>query len=153
MIIQRIESQIDLISKTTELYDFRYCSKDNNSCSFQSSHIIRLFVQTNYPCEFMSGFKSHCTSINERFSKLGGFVHSRPKIKRNTFPPFSNEFLPPSKTISLTVFPIPFPLKQKHLCNYDTRCIMSSGLMFDDIIMNIITSNKLERHNEEDDCF
>ena len=29
MIIQRIESQIDLISKTTDLYDSQYFSKDN----------------------------------------------------------------------------------------------------------------------------
>ena len=32
MIIQRIESQIDLISKTTYLYYSQYCSKDNEDC-------------------------------------------------------------------------------------------------------------------------
>ena len=29
---------------------------------------------------------------------------------------------------------------------------MSSGLMFDDIIMNITRKKKLERRNEENDC-
>ena len=38
--IQRIESQIDLISKTTYLYDPQYCSKNNEDCSLKSSHII-----------------------------------------------------------------------------------------------------------------
>ena len=41
MIIQRIESQIDLISKTTDLYDSQYFSKDNEECSIQYSHIIQ----------------------------------------------------------------------------------------------------------------
>ena len=72
---------------------------------------------------------------------------------RKTFPPFGNEFLPPSKTISLTGFPIIYPFKYKDICNYDHLFIMSNGLMLDDIIMNIIRNKKLERHNEEDDLF
>ena len=35
-----------------------------------------------------------------------------------------------------------YPMKQKDICDYDPRCIMSSGLMFDDIIMGIIKNNK-----------
>ena len=31
------------------------------------------------------GFKSHSTSINERFSKLEDCLQSRPKIQRNIF--------------------------------------------------------------------
>ena len=106
MIIQRIESQIDLISKTTYLYYSQYCSKDNEDCSRQSSHIIGEFVHMKKPVEFLYGFKSHCTSINEYFSKLEACLHSRPKINRKTFPTFGNEFLPPSRTISLTGYPI-----------------------------------------------
>ena len=45
-----------------------------------------------------------------------------------------------------------YPLNQKDLCDYDPRFIMSSGLMFDDIIMNIIRNNKLEQPIEENDC-
>ena len=45
-------------------------------------------------------------------------------------------------------------MKNKGICYYDPRCIMSSGLMFDDIIMDhmkIIVSS----HNPtaENDCF
>ena len=40
MIIQIIESRIDLILKTTDLYDSQYCSKDNEDCSLKYSHII-----------------------------------------------------------------------------------------------------------------
>ena len=46
-----------------------------------------------------------------------------------------------------------YPLKQKILCDYDPRCIMSSGLMFDDIIMNIIRNKKLELQKEGYYCF
>ena len=40
MTVQRIESQIDLSPKTTDLYDPRYYSKDNEDCSLRSSNII-----------------------------------------------------------------------------------------------------------------
>ena len=80
MIIQRIESLNDLISKTTDLYDSQYYSKDNEDCSLQTFHIIRAFVQTKKPFEFAYGFKSHCTSINENFSKLEGCLQSLPNI-------------------------------------------------------------------------
>ena len=42
--IKRIEWKIDLIYKTTDLYDPQYCSKDNGDCSLKSSHIIGEFV-------------------------------------------------------------------------------------------------------------
>ena len=74
-------------------------------------------------------------------------------MKRKTFLPFGNEFLPPSKTISLTGCPIIYPLKQKDLCDCDPIFIMSNGFMFDDVIMNIISNNILERHNKEDGFF
>ena len=37
--------------------------------------------------------------------------------------------------------------------DYDPRCFMFSGLMFNDIIMNIIRNKELECHKEEVDCF
>ena len=97
MIIQIIVSLIDLITKTIDLYDSQYCSKDNEDCWLKSSHIIGEFLQTKKTFEFAYGFKSKCTSINERFSKLEGCLRSRTNIYKKTFPPFGNELLPPSK--------------------------------------------------------
>ena len=151
-IIQIIESQIYLISKTTGLYDPQYCPKDNEDFSLKSSHIIRKFVQMKKLFEFAYGFKSHCTSITEHFSKLEGCLHSIPKNNNKIFPPFGNEFLPPSKNISLTNCVIMYQLKQKDICDYDPRCIVSSGLIFYDIIINIISNKRLAHHNEENDC-
>ena len=37
-------------------------------------------------------------------------------------------------------------MKNKDLCDYDPRCIMSSGLMFDVIIMGKISKNELPHH-------
>ena len=97
-------------------------------------------------------FKSQCTSINERISKLEVHLHSR-KIRSKTFLPLQNVFLPPSKKITLKNNHFIFPMKNKYICDYDTRYIMSSGLMFDDIIMDhikIIQSS--HNYTEEHDC-
>ena len=69
-IIQIIESQLDLIYETTDLYDFQYCSKENEDCSLKISHITGEMLPIKKPFDFEYGFKSHCTSINKRFSKL-----------------------------------------------------------------------------------
>ena len=98
-----------------------------------------------------SGFKSQCTSINERISKLEVYLHSR-KNKSKKFSPLQNDFLPPSKKITLKRNNFIFPMKNKDICDYDPRCIMSTGLMFDDIIMDhikiIVSSNN---HTAEHD--
>ena len=100
----------------------------------------------------MYGFKSQCTSINERFPKLEVCLHSRRKNKSKTFPPIGNELSPPSKNITLTNDHIIYPMKQKDICDYDPRCIMSSGLMFDDIIMGTIKRNEFPHPTAETDC-
>ena len=66
---------------------------------------------------------------------------------------FQSEFLPPSKNITLKKDHIIYPMKDKDLCDYDTRCIMSSGLMFDKIIMGTIKRNVLSHHTAKTDCF
>ena len=105
-------------------------------------------MQIKKPFDFANGFKSHCTYSNKRFSELEGFLYSRPNNKRKKFPQFGNKFLPPSKNISLAVIPIMYPSKHNYICDYYPRCIMSSGLMFDEIIMDIIRNKKLERQKE-----
>ena len=101
--------------------------------------------------DFMYRFKSQCTSINELFSKLEGCPHSRQKNNSKTFPPLGNKFLPPSENITLTNDHIMYPMKQKDLCDYYPRCIMSSSLMFDDIIISIISKNEFLHPTTETD--
>ena len=101
------------------------------------------------PFELAYGFKSHCTSITERLSKLEDCLWYRRKKQRNIFPPFVNELLPPLINISLKGLPILYPLKQNYLCDYNRRCLKSIGLMFDGIIINILSNKKLEFQNEE----
>ena len=62
--IQIIESQLDLIYKTTDLYDPQYFSKYNEYCSLKYSHLIGEFVPMKKPYEFVYGFKTHCKPIN-----------------------------------------------------------------------------------------
>ena len=99
-----------------------------------------------------SGFKSQCTSINEQISKLEVYLHSR-KNKSKTCSPLQNDFLPPTKTITLKSNHFIFPMKNKDICDYDHRCIMSSGLMFDYIIMDNIKRNvSSHTYTAENDC-
>ena len=98
--IQIFESRIDLINRTTDLYHPKFCSPDNDGCSHRSYHNIGEFVLMKKLNCIQSGFQSQCTSINERLSKLELYLHSR-KNKSKTFPPLQNEFLPPSKNITL----------------------------------------------------
>ena len=102
--------------------------------------------------DFIYGFKSQCTSINERFSTLEGCPHPRWKNKSKTFPPLGNELLPTSKNITLKDYHIMYPMKQKDICDYDPRCIMSIGLMFDEIIIDIIRNKKFAHPTETNGC-
>ena len=49
--------------------------------------------------------------------------------------------------------PILYPSKQKYISNYYPRCLISSGLMFDEIIMNMIRDKALELHLEGVDSY
>ena len=101
-IIQIIESRIDLINRTTDLYDPKFCSSDNDGCSQRSSHNTGECLPMKKQNRIQSGFKSQCTCINERISKLEVYLHSR-KNKSKTFSPLQNEFLTPSKKITLKI--------------------------------------------------
>ena len=69
-------------------------------------------------------------------------VFSIEKKQKTTFPPFGNAFLPQSKNI-LKGHPIIYLLKQRDICDCKHIFLMSSGLMFDDIIMNMIRNKAL----------
>ena len=149
--VKIIESWIDLISKTAELYDPQYCLKKWTLFTQIFSYYLRICANKK-PHDFMYEYKSLCTSINERFFKLEYCLHSIWKNKSKKFIPFGNEFLTPSKNTTLTDYHNMSSMKQRYLCEYDPRCIMSSGLMFDKIIIDIITNNKLAHPIEENDC-
>ena len=67
--------------------------------------------------------------------------------------PLQNNFLPTSKKITLKSNHFIFPMKNKDICDYDPGCIMSSGLMFDNIIMdNIKLIQSSHNYTEEHYC-
>ena len=76
-------------------------------------------------------------------------VFSIEKNRKWYFHHFVDELLSPSKNIILNGHSIIYPLKQKYICDYNIRCFMSRGLVFDDIIMNMIRNKALECHEEE----
>ena len=89
-IIHINESLIDFNSHTTDSYDMKYCSKEDDNCSHQSFNYIRNLVNTRKTFVAGSVFKSHCYSINESFSKFQGLCQYIRIHKRNIFPTFCN---------------------------------------------------------------
>ena len=54
---------------------------------------------------------------------------------------FDNKFLASSKQIKLCTIDYIFPIKQGEIFDYNLLCFMSSGLMLEDIIMNLFTDS------------
>ena len=129
--IDDIESLTDLENRTIDLYDPKFCYPDNGD----ASHVIGGYVQIKKGNCIQSMFKFNCPYINKRLNELEVYLQSR-KTKSNTFSPLQKDFLPPPKKITLKKNNTIFPMKNKDLSDHDTRCIMSCGLMFDDIIMD-----------------
>ena len=83
----------------------------------------------------------NCSSIKHIFMKLGdGFPRKRGKNK-HTCPIFDNDILASSNQMKLWTTDYMFPIKQDEMCHYDPLCFMSSGIILDDIIMNIFTQS------------
>ena len=81
-------------------------------------------------------FKKNCSSIEYQYKNLGdGFNKKRGKDKF-TCPIFDNEFLASLKQLKLCPRGFIFPIKQEDICDYNRQCFMSSGFMFDNIILN-----------------
>ena len=57
----------------------------------------------------------------------------------HTFPMFDKFFLASSKQIKLCPRDYIFPIKHEDTRDYNPLCFMSSGLMLDKIIINLIT--------------
>ena len=135
--IEYMESRTDPENRTTNLYDPHFCYSDNED----ASHVIGGYVEMKKGNCIQSDFKFNCPSINQRLNKLEVHLQSS-KTKQNTFSPLQKDFLPPSKKIILKKNHTLFPMKNKDLCDHDPRCIMSCGLMCDDIIRGYIKRTK-----------
>ena len=81
-------------------------------------------------------FKTNCSSIEHQYKKLGGDFNKKGGNKF-TWPMFDNEFLASSKQLKLSPRDFIFPIKQEDICDHNTWCFMSSGLMPESIITNV----------------
>ena len=149
--IQRIESLIYFIYKKIDLYDPQYFSKDNEDCSLQYSHIIGEFFQCKNHTSLCMSLNStvHPLMINDISWKVVLIQYLR-IIWRHFHHLEMNSYL--HKKNTLKDCHIMYPMKQKDICDYDPICIISSGLMFDDIIIDITRKNKLAHLTKENDC-
>ena len=111
-----------------------HCSKGNLDCVHQCTKFHQ--KQTNGLI-----FETNCYSIRKRFMKLGyGLLRKRGNNK-HTCHIFDNDFLASSNQMKLKSTDYIFPIKQDDICDYNPLCFMSSGMMLDNIIMNIFTQS------------
>ena len=72
---------------------------------------------------------------------------------KHTCPIFDNDFLASSKQMKLCTTDYIFPIKQDNICDYNPLCFMSSGLMLDDIIVNIFTESTKKSNTSHQEIF
>ena len=117
-----------------------YISQSPAHCS--KGNIEYVLQCTKFPQNKSNGymFQTNCSSIKQRYMKLGVFF--KKMVKNNhTCPMFDNYFLASSKQIKLCTRDYIFPIKQDDICDYNPLCFMSSGLMLDNIIINLFTDS------------
>ena len=75
--------------------------------------------------------------------KLGHGLLSKIGKNKHTCPIFDNYFLASSNQIKLKSTDYILPIKHDDICDYNPLSFMSSGMMLDDIIMNIFTQSTI----------
>ena len=98
-------------------------------------------------------FETNCSSIEQRFKKLGDDLLSKIGKNKHTFPIFDNDSLASSNQIKLKSTDHIFPIKRDDICDYNPLCFMSSGMMLDDIIMNIFTQSTKNTNKAKQEQF
>ena len=111
-----------------------HCSKGNLECVLQCTKFHQ--IKNNGLI-----FKKNLSSIKQRFMKLGDDLLRKRGKYRDTCPIFDNDFLAFSNQMKLCANDYIFTIKQDDICDYNLLCFMSSGMMLDDIIMNIFTQS------------
>ena len=73
--------------------------------------------------------------------KLGDNLLRKRGKNKHICPIFDNDLLAYSNQMKLKSTDDIFPIKQDDICRYNPLCFMSSGMMLDNIIMNIFTQS------------
>ena len=105
--------------------------------------ILNVFISASKYVGEKNGIisKTNCSSIEQRFKKLGDGLLSKIGNNKHTFPLFDNDFLASSNQIKLKSTDYIFPIKQDDMCDYNPLCFISSVMMLDNINMNIFTQS------------
>ena len=111
-----------------------HCSKGNIQCVLQCTKFTN--KQNNGLI-----FQTNCLSIKQRYMKLGDGLQRKMGKNKHTCPMFNNDLLASSNRMKLCITYYIFPIRQGDICDYNPLCFMSSGLMLDNIIMNILTES------------
>ena len=138
-VIKKMYSIINLKESKCDIYNMEYISQ--SPINLSKINLKCVLNCNTFPGKQANGymFKTNCSSIEHRYKKLGDGFYKKRGNNRYTYPTFDNEFLASSKQWKLFPREFIFPIKQEDICHYNPRFSMSSGLMLDDIIMNLFS--------------
>ena len=150
-VISKIYQLINVNDVGCDLYSIDYISQMSTHCSKGNLECVHQCIKIHQKQINGLIFKKKCSSIEQRFKKLGYGLLSKIGKNKHKFPIFENDFLSSSNQIKLKSTDCIFPIKQDDICDYNPLCFMSSGMMLDDIIMNIFiqsTKNTTKANQE-----
>ena len=140
-IIKKIYEIINFNESTCDLYTMDYISQSPTHCS--KGNLQCVLQCTKFPDKQNNGliFQTNCSSIKQQYMKLGDSLQKQMGKNKHTCPMFDYDFLASSNQMKLCTTDYIFPIKQYDICDYNPLFFMSSGLMLDNIIMNIFTES------------
>ena len=125
-----MELLTDLEDRTMNLYDPNFCYSDNED----ASHVIGGYVEMKKENCIQSDLSSIVHQLTKGLINWKS-IYSQSRQSETHFHRYKRiSYLLPKK-LSKKKKTI-FPMKNKDLYDHDPRCIMSCGLMCDDIIMD-----------------
>ena len=136
-VISKIYLLINADEVGCDLYTMEYISQMSTHCSKGNLECVHQCIKIHQKQINCLIFNTNCSSIEQRFKKLGDGLLNKIGKNKLKFPIFDNDFLSSSNKIKLKTTDCIFPIKQDDIRDYNPLCFMSSGMMLDDINMKI----------------
>ena len=125
-VISNIYQLINVDDDGCDLYSMDYVSKISTHCSKGNLECVHQCIKIHQKKINGLTFKTNCSSIEQRFKKLGDGLLSKIGKNKHKFSIFDNDFLSSSNQIKLKATDFIFPIKQDDICDYNPLCFIYS---------------------------
>ena len=116
-VISKIYQLINVDEVGSDLYNMDYISQMSTHCSKGNIECVHQCIKIHQKKINGLIFKTNCSSIEQRFKKLGYSLLSKIGKNKHKFPIFDNDFLSSSNQIKLKSTDFILPIKQYDICD------------------------------------